>query len=442
MDVENTLDIPKDELRFYYPSDAPPDKIDPRFKTLRLERRGLRTWSSFEEDPAYLEKFKKLPAGYSSNWKPTVFPWTRYLGSETNMVDLFKSTLILRLNIALNVVSPSISVIGTPKHFRSYGTDDNRLEGGPEVRIGPDLLVVDGDPTTPPSLGDLEARIVVIGEAKVKNVDLTKNKLDFLPQTLGCYESWLAQAVQCCIDLNIPLGWVQTNHEVVLFHLARTGSPHSQNYAMTTRSSNPQLSHFVSLGSDVTEEPEHSSPVARQVHHWVNFDDGDYEIPFINEPSAPMSGWNHDHRSPTTHLNHTALRYSPFGRKRVRETTPEESSSSQESNCAPPTPCPPPRVAPGDSGLGDVFPSTSRMGTLSPSNFSEDIRAEDPTHVFVKSYPLEDPDVGKRLYELIMLAKRAADLKVLQIGPWKLSHSALDALGADLSVNSTMPASS
>ncbi|KAI0539436.1 hypothetical protein GGR58DRAFT_464297 [Xylaria digitata] len=436
MDVENILDIPRGELEFYQPCDAPRDRFDPRFKTLRVERRGLREWTSFEENPAYLDKFKRLPTGYSSDWKPTVPLWARYLGSETNMVDLLKSTLILRLNIALNVVSPGISVIGTPKHFPSYGTDDNRLEGGPEVHIGPDLLIVDGDPTTLPRLKDLEARVVTFGEAKVKDGRLANNAQDFLPDTLGCYESWLAQAVQCCIDLNIPLGWVQTNREVVLFHLSRTDNPQSQNHAMTTRSSNLPSLQLVSPRSDLTEEPEHSSPVVRQIRDWLNFHDGDSDVPFISDSIdnmrrlAPVRSSNYDPRSPTTPLNHTALRYSPFGGKRTRETTPEEPASSQESADVPPTPCPPPRAVPGNFSPRDFLSSPSHIATLSPSDFTEDIRANDVSHVFIKSYSLEDRNVGKRLFELIMLAKRAADLKVLRIGPWKLSHSALDALEA------------
>ncbi|KAI3326644.1 hypothetical protein HD806DRAFT_412433 [Xylariaceae sp. AK1471] len=438
MNVENILGIPKDELKFHCPGDAPSDRFDPRFKILRVERRGLREWTSFEEDPVYLDKFKKLPTSYSSTWKPIVFPWNRYLGSETNMIDLLKSTLMLRLNIALDIVSPGTSVIGTLKHFRSYGTDDNRLEGGPEVHIGPDLPVLSGDLTTPapPDLRDLEARIVTFGEVKVKDMDVTKKRAKFLPGTF-CYESWLAQAVQCCIDLNISLGWVQTNREVVLFHLSKIRDHQSYNEAITTRSSNLQSSHLESLPSDVTEEPEHSSPMVRQRQDWLNFHDGDAGIPFITDSIlenmrrlAPMRSSNRDLRSPTTSLNRTALPSSPLGVERTRQTTPEEPTSSQQSVDVPPTPCPPPRAAPGNPSAGDFAFTPSQIGTRSPSDWSDDIRAEDPTHVFIKSYSLEDEDVGKRLFELIMLAKRAADLEVLQIGPWKLSHSALDNLEA------------
>ncbi|KAF2964693.1 hypothetical protein GQX73_g8874 [Xylaria multiplex] len=435
MDVESILDIPQDELKFYQPLDAPPDRFDPRFKTLRVERRGLRRWTSFEEDPAYLDKFKKLPIGFSSDWKPTVPPWARYLGSETNMVDLLKSTLILRLNIALHAASSRIAIIGTPRHFPSYGNDDNRLEGGPEGRIGPDLFVVDGDPTTRPLLRDLKAKILMFGEAKVKDSRGINDVSNLLPRTLGCYESWLAQAVQCCTDLNISLGWVQTNREVVLFHLSRIDNPQSQNHAMTTRSSNLRSLPLASLQSDPAEEPEYSSPVVRQTEDWLNFGDGDSDIPFISDSIenmrrlTPMRPSNCGPRPPTAPLKYTAFPYSPFGGKRTRETTPEEPDNSQES-LLPPTPCPPPRAVPNNSSPGDSLFSPLHIATRSPSEFTEDTRGDDATHVFIKSYPLEDRNVGKRLFELIMLAKRAADLKVLHIGPWKLSHSALDALEA------------
>lgn len=88
MDVEQILDIPQGEIEFLYPSDARADRFDPRFKTLRVQRQGLREWNSFEEDPAYLQEFMKRPTGYQVGWKPSasVIPWTRYLASETNMV--------------------------------------------------------------------------------------------------------------------------------------------------------------------------------------------------------------------------------------------------------------------------------------------------------------------------------------------------------------------
>ncbi|KAI1502220.1 hypothetical protein F5X99DRAFT_380241 [Biscogniauxia marginata] len=432
MDVEHVLDIPRGELAFLYPSDAPADRFDSRFKALRVERRGLREWDSFEENPAYLQKFMKRPTGHPTSWRPSIFPWTRYAGSETNVVDLLKSSLILRLNIALDTIFSGVSIIGTPKHFPSYGTDDNRFEGGPEVHIGPDLPVLDGDARFSPALQELQNKVITFGDAKVKNPGLTRDKSRLLPGTLGCYESWLAQAVQCCIDLDIPICWLQTNIEVVFIHLSRSHDYMFQNDNVTTRSSRGVSFKLEALPSDATQEPEYSSPPVRQTHDWLNFNDGDAEVPLISKSdlqkqqcATPMgSSYQNVPSSPTP------LQSSPLDRKRARETTPEELNSSQQTVYPPPTPSPDPRTTHDNVSVGDFPFSSSQIGTISPSIFHSDIRAEDVSHVFIKSYPLNDRDVGKRLLELIMLAKRARDLGVLKINPWKLSHSALDALKA------------
>jgi hypothetical protein len=99
----------------------------------------------------------------------------------------------------------------------------------------------------------------------------------------------------------------------------------------------------------------------------------------------------------------------------------------QKTVSSPPTPSPNPHAS---SDFTDgIWPfSSSQIETASSSEFQEDPRAEDVTHIFIKAYPLTDGRVGKRLVEMIMMAKRAKDLGVLRIGHWKLSHSALSAL--------------
>ncbi|KAI1145558.1 hypothetical protein F4825DRAFT_473866 [Nemania diffusa] len=415
MDLETILNVPEGELYFYYPSDMSSNRFDPRFRKLRVERRGLRKWTSFEENPAYLDQFKQLQTNYPLNWKPVVFPWNRYVGSETNMVDLLKLTLMLRLNIALNIIFPGVSIIGTPTYFHSYGNDDNRAEGGPEVLIAPDLLVF-SDPniaSAPPALRELEAKIVTFSEAKVNHdTRPLKSKKYTLPGTVGCYESWLAQAVQCSLDLNVSLGW----------------NYHSQSHTVVTRSSNIQHSSPAYLPSDRVEEPDHSSPPVRTEDDWVCYEMGDAEVPLLagsiyedTRHLSPIRRLDLDSRPPVRSLALMIAEGSPQRRKQVRRATPEVSHSSQETTSGPSTPCPQP---PDDMSNEDFGRSPS------PSSFTEDIRAEDPSHVFIKSYSLQDEDIGMRLFEFIILAKRAADLGVLGIGPWKLSHSALDALGA------------
>ncbi|KAK2616276.1 hypothetical protein QQS21_000710 [Conoideocrella luteorostrata] len=440
MDVEQILNIPGGEIAFLYPSDAPVDRIDRRFTTLRVPRRGLREWSSFEEDPIYLREFMKLPTCCPAGWKPPVVRWTRYLASETNMVDFLKSTLMLRLNIALNAISPGLSIIGTSKHFNSYGADDNRIEGAPEVHIGPDLPVVDGDLASPPDIADLQYHTLTFGDAKVKHLTRSRDRAKILPGTIGCYESWLAQAVQCCIDLDISVGWVQTNLEVVMFHLVRCEDTASQKSSVTTRSSrNLFLSKLETLPSDDTQEPDFSSPLAREAHDWLNFKNGDEEIPFINcndvinqEWATPKLSSRITLPSPITPLRVAELSSSPLGAKRQRDCSLEGRRDSrdqrQTSHLSPPSM--EPSTRPDEPGVVEFPSSSSQIGTVSPSVYDADLRAEDVSHVLILSCPLTDKDVGRRLLELIMLAKRAKDSGALGIGPWKLSHSALDNLKA------------
>ncbi|OAA37380.1 hypothetical protein NOR_07079 [Metarhizium rileyi] len=410
MDVEQMLDIPQGEIAFLYPNDAPVDRFDRRFTTLRVPRRGLREWSSFEEDPAFIQKFMKLSTGYPTDWKPSVCLWTRY-----------------------------IAIIGAAKHFNSYGTDDNRMEGAPEVHIGPDLTVFDGDIANPPDLQQLQEYLLTIGDAKVKHLAHSRSQSKLLPGTVGCYESWLAQAVQGCIDLDISIGWVQTNLEVVIFHLSRYDDNASQDYTVTTRSSRTSSSTLEALLSETSQEPDYSSPLVRQTHDWLNFKDGDEEIPLLTSNDIVEQQWatpthspNKRFQSPTTPRHLATLTSSPLGRKGLRDVNPQEPSSSQyqrQNYCLPPLPAEP-RTTLDDSSDGDYPLSSSQLGTVSTANYDADPRADDVSHVLIRSIPLTDKKVGKWLLTLVMLAKRVKENNALGIGPWKLSHSALDDLEA------------
>ncbi|GAO16509.1 hypothetical protein UVI_02010840 [Ustilaginoidea virens] len=78
MNIEQLLDVPKEELDFIYPQDLSEDQFDSRFRTLRVPRQGLRRWDSFGEDPVYLQQFMNRR---TEAWKPIIVPWIRYLGN-------------------------------------------------------------------------------------------------------------------------------------------------------------------------------------------------------------------------------------------------------------------------------------------------------------------------------------------------------------------------
>lgn len=439
MDIQQVLRISKGELAFIYPKDQPRDRHDWRYGTLRSElgHRGLRCWQSFTEKPTYTQNFLKLPTSFPADWKPRVHPWDRFAASELNIADFYKKTLIRRVNAGLEVVSSGLHIVGTPKHFPSYGTYDNRTEGDPEKLVGPDLVVldadlVDADFVRPPDLQNLAGSIVTIGEFKQKDVEFTDVE-SVLPGTLGCYESWLAQPVQCCLDLGISLGFLLTNVELVIFHLIKLRSDCSQTNNMTLRSNN--MNGPDALPSDATQEPVFSSPVVRKSHDWVCFHDGDGHIPDVNvqnstakQRATPIRQSPAMLETPRTTRNRTSLPPSPLAhRKRARTNTLEVSDDSQASIQPPSTPCPNPCVEHEQDDVTSDLPFSSEHGTVSPSEYAVDHRGEDPSYILIRSFQTtNNEEVAERLFEHILLAKRAKEFGLLEMGPFKLSHDALD----------------
>ncbi|RYP54105.1 hypothetical protein DL768_001107 [Monosporascus sp. mg162] len=426
--IDQVLRSPPGEIAFNYPVDAKPSKIDKRYKTLRVERRGLRRWDCFEENPAYLQARLRKRGPYPDGWQPRVVAWQRYAASERMVQDLYALTLIHRVNIALDAafeIPDELSIIGTPKYFPSLGTEHSRSEGEGETKIAPDWMVVEGDADQPPPLRDLHTKLVAWGDTKLKGKSSINNDRDRLPGTLKCPEAYLAQVVQYCIDSDIPFGFVITDHELVVFHLIKYDSGSEKR---STRGSRLEISGWQLLSSDATEETEFSSPLQRTTGDWFEFDSGDDEIPLINTdnrdagPPQPMfqPGRGPLSLGPPHHIMTPQI--SAF--QNQRQATPEIPSSSQQSSLHPESsPCPDPRVT------ADYSPTLSPHYEMSSqSGFSPDIRAEDPTHVLIKSYPADDEGVARRLFELCVLAKRAKDYGVARIGPWKLSFAALDAL--------------
>jgi hypothetical protein len=425
MNVSDVLKVPKDEISFIYPAEPRRDGTDQRFKFLRVDRRGLRQWDSYEEVPPYLNRFLELPTHCPSGWRPIVIGgWDCYAGSELLMLDKYKSTLIHRVNIALGASVSGISIIGTPRNFPSYGTDENRQEGESEVQIGPDLVVLDGDPMLAPSLRELESNVIAVGDAKLKprGIDGTSA---ILPGTLGCYESYLAQSVQYCIDFNIPFGFVLTNLELVLFQLVRQAGD-SQSHHVTTRSMRSDVAKLHTIPSDFSSELDFSSPIYRRTYDWIQFDDGDSEIPLVTRKSYTYPG----HQTTPTHSRRQVFS-TPASHQGAQVDWNTPSNSSQGMDQRESTPCPVPH---GASEVGE-WPQSSQYDTATPSVFEADIRADNPTHVLIRSCPATNEDLALRLYQLIMLAKRTKDLDVLEIGPWKYTFLALD----DLATSPTSP---
>ncbi|KAI0489659.1 hypothetical protein F4859DRAFT_523583 [Xylaria cf. heliscus] len=376
MNVQQILMIPGDEIDFVFdePDDAPADKLDPKYDRLRIERRGLREWKSFEGWPPALRNIMTQPTHVPVHWRPDIEELDRYAAAEINVVDLLKKTIIGRVNCALRTASHPVRIIGTPKFFGSNG------EGS--QRIGPDLVVIDG---RPPTLDRIRHNVVAFGDVKVKQ-PRNLSSMTFLPET-NCYEGWLAQPVQACLGLNIPFGFLLTNRELIIFQLVRMEDEPSS--TRVTRGSAPEHYKHTSLTPSRQREAIYSSPMQRQQENWLHFYDGDTDIPSIDawRPRTPPN------RSTALLSPPPAVRHSHFEISRTRMLSS------------------PPPVR-----QRDRTPSDSQ-GSVFTDNGDPNL---DLSFLLMRTYNLmSNPEVGIRLFELIMLAKELKNKGQLRIGPHK-----------------------
>ncbi|GAW17469.1 hypothetical protein ANO14919_069260 [Xylariales sp. No.14919] len=414
MTVDQILRVPAGEIKFTYPGTDLSSAVYKKYETLRIGRRGLRKWDCFEEDPAYLQAYLQNVTPYWADWKPCIIPWQRLAASERMVQDLYGLTLIHRVNVALDAAVPGgLCMIGTPRHFPSWGNENSRSEGEEERNtIAPDWALVVGDGDPPPGLEALGEHIIALGDTKLRRED---NRSDSppLPGTQNCPEAYLTQVVQYCIDINVPFGFVLTNLELVVFQVSRH-EPGGGREPVVTRSSHRGSSGWQLLPSDATVESEFSSPLKRKAGDWVDFEHGDGVVPYVTKDlllaSAPVPS-NPEPSEPAA-----VPRSSPPPAQTQRHTTPEIPNSSQPSSLS----------------LGSSPPTLGGGGRDSSpyasSPFTLDVRAEDPNYVFIRSYAADDEGIARRLFEFCMLAKTARDRCAGGIGPWKVSFAALDAL--------------
>ncbi|KAI0466907.1 hypothetical protein F4859DRAFT_526389 [Xylaria cf. heliscus] len=410
--VRQILRIPPGEITFTYPDDGKPSPIDSRYKTLRVERRGLRKWTSFQENPACLKTYLDRDTTCLESWRPYITAWQRYAATERIVQDLYGLTLITRVNVALDasVRSQNLSIIGTPKHFPSWGTETSRAEGETETTIAPDWAVVYGDSSNASLLAEIDTKVIAWGDTKLSNKNPTANPGN-LPDTVSCPEAYLAQVVQYCLDMAIPFGFVLTNYELIVFHLVKNEC--ELRLKPTTRASRPSNYEFQCLPLDDVEEPDFSSPLKRITGDWVEFDDGDDAIPSLIcedkkletllEPTFTPGRGGYEPPGPVLHKLPRSL---SLQEREYRGTTPEPPDSSQESSLHPgSSPCPP-----DTRSRRNFTPTTSPWFSSSEpqtmSQYTNDTRGEDPTYVLMKAYRADDEGVAQRLFELCMLGRR------------------------------------
>ncbi|KAL9114301.1 MAG: hypothetical protein Q9227_001723 [Pyrenula ochraceoflavens] len=397
--IRQILRIPHGEIGFNYPEGFKTSTTDKKYERLRIEqRRGLRRWTCFEENPDCLLSYLRQPSPYPVHWRPQIVSWQRLATSERMVQDLYASTLIHRVNVALHATIPSgLAIIGTPKHFPSLGTEASK--GGRNPSVAPDWVVVYGDPDDVPVLEIIDTKVIVWGDTKLRK-DPCGRFRDPLPGTTDCPESHLAQVVQYCLDSNVRFGFVLTNNELVVFQLVRTISePEERPH---TRSSQLDMLILQMLPSD-RYEPEFSSPMRRGAADWLDFEDGDEAIPFVSNEDIPQE------EKAVVYLDSSP----PLPATLNLPSSPPQLSLDPEET--------PRRIR-------FRCPMTPELS--SETSYHTDVREEDATYVLIKSCPAEKETVARRLFEFCMLAKWAKDLNLLSIGPSKLSFSALENLSS------------
>lgn len=404
--VKQILCLAPGELKFNYPKDATPSQIDKRYEWLRVEHSGVRAWD-FEESPPDLEEILQKPCPHSIDWKLFIVLWQRYASSERMIQDLFSLSLIYRVNVAFYSAGEDtkrMSIIGQPTYFYSLGGHDHP-EGKGETTIAPDWMVVMGNADGPPDLENLDDGLVAWGDTKLRGNKLSHPDLYCLPGTKHCPEAYAAQVVQYCIDSQIRFGFVLTDHELVLFQLIKQLYPSEPR---NTRQREPVTSSSPPRQIDSSEK-SFSSPLGHSVKEWKDFDSGYDDIPLITQQADE----GHQVSDQATSVSDTSMK-SP-------ELPPQSPEPSPQSS-----PCPGPKDdAESISGSNDYPGSSSDIRMDSSSDWKEDRRMEDATHLLIKSYLLDNINLPQRLFEFCMLAKRAKDCKVSNLGPGRITFEAL-----------------
>ncbi|KAI0448268.1 hypothetical protein F5B21DRAFT_166498 [Xylaria acuta] len=119
--TSQVLRVPTGELAFTYPRDPRPSQNDKKYEGLRVERRGLRRWNSFQENPACLQAYLDRYCAYPEGWRPYVTAWQRYAASERMVQDVYGLTLIHRVNNCLSLEHPSTFLVGGRKQAEPKG---------------------------------------------------------------------------------------------------------------------------------------------------------------------------------------------------------------------------------------------------------------------------------------------------------------------------------
>lgn len=151
--------------------------------------------------------------------------------------NLYSSTLVTRVNIALHHVIPSgvrcITIITCPGAFDSHDPD---IKGGKSTVILPDWMALEGEYKPHddifPNLEELAfgGKVIAVGDTKLVSRRLASSGVDekikdTIAGTHSCHRSYLAQVQHYAKMLRTRFEFVLTNKELVLAQFLREEEP-------------------------------------------------------------------------------------------------------------------------------------------------------------------------------------------------------------------------
>ncbi|KAJ5731732.1 uncharacterized protein N7483_006240 [Penicillium malachiteum] len=167
------------------------------------------------------------------NWQAWLPDLERIILNERQLEHLYHSTLITRVNIALqNAILPNrprVTVVVGPGCFDSH---DIERVGGEETTILPDWIVIEGtyslDDISSPRLQQLKenGQIIAVGDTKLLRQEVggqkeSSSSAKVVDGTDSCRNGYLAQVQHYACMLNTRFGFVLTNKELVLAQFLR-----------------------------------------------------------------------------------------------------------------------------------------------------------------------------------------------------------------------------
>ena len=216
------------ELHHTIANPTGPSSIDPRYNVVG----EVEYWQEFPSSNMSSSIHAALDKQFTPRWQGWLPDFARAIYNERQLECLYYSTLITRVNLALQHAIPSghpqVTVVMCPGSFDSLG------DGEMATTILPDWVVIEGPYTQNGRFPNLETlvlqrKIIAVGDTKLvrlrENADAAQQEArdakDFVASTHSCHASYLAQVQHYAHMLGTRFAFILTNEELLLAQFLR-----------------------------------------------------------------------------------------------------------------------------------------------------------------------------------------------------------------------------